>query len=253
MEPRNYLTALLRGWVIILVAGLLGALAAWAFTATRTDTYEAQSSGIVAVENVESGSDLWQTANATIAMASSYADLISTPLVTEPAAEAVGGITAGELAQQVTATVPLDSVNITIEATDTDPARAAEIANAAVHSLQSAVTEVAPTDSAGEPAVELVITQEATAPTSPGGLPASLLIAIGLVAGLGIGALIALLRAPVRPMTEESVRTESPGSATTPAAGAHAEQTRTVETTGRPTDTHAVRTTDTRATRTDRA
>lgn len=196
MEPRTYVTAIARGWIIVLVATLLGAAAGFGLSALRPATYEASSSGILAVSNVESGSDLWQTSNAAVVLAGSYADLATTPMVTQPAAEEVGDITPAQLAGRITASAPLESVNIDITAADADPERAAHIANATATALQDAIAEVAPKTPDNEPAVDLHITQEASAPSSPSGLSIGLLIAIGAVAGLGIGIIIALLRAP---------------------------------------------------------
>lgn len=197
MEPRNYLTALARGWVVILVGAILGALVGYGLSAARPAVYDANASGIVSVDSVESGSDLWQTSNATIALATSYGELATTPLVTDRAAEKIGdGVTSAQVAGAVSATVPLESVNINVTASDRNPERAAELANATLDALQEAVAKVAPKTTEGEPAVVLHRTQDASAPSSPSGLSSSLLTMIGLVAGLGLGALVALVRAP---------------------------------------------------------
>lgn len=213
MEPRSYVTALVKGWVLILVCALIGGAAALAFAATRPAVYEAESSALVAVDSVDSGSDLWQTSNATVVLASSYAQLVTTPTVTEPAAAAVGDISPQQLARKLDAEVPLQSMNITITASDGDADRAAAMANAAVDALATAITDVAPQTSEGDPAVTLHITEKAVAPTSTSGLSTALLVAVGLAAGLAVGAVLALLRTPAQPSrpAADSVRAEGAG------------------------------------------
>lgn len=220
MEPRSYFTALVRGWVIILVCAIVGAAAALAFALARADSYEAKSSALVAVDVVESGSDLWQTSNATVVLASSYAELVTTPIVTEPAAQEVGDITPARLGSKVSAEVPLQSVNITVTAQDGDPARAAAIANASITSLADAIREVAPKTSEDEPAVALHITQEAIAPTDPASLSSVLLVAVGAAAGLAFGAVLALLRAPRTPQSADTTQQVAARRATDPATPA---------------------------------
>ena len=198
MEPRSYVSSLAKGWIIILVCALVGAAAGLALALSREDVYEAESSAFLAVDEVESGSDLWQTTNATVALAKSYSELVTTPTVTGPAAQEVGGISPEQLSRSLTATVPLESVNITITAQDGDPERAAAMANAALDALVAAVDEVAPSTGEGNSAVSLYITQEATAPAGTSGLSTALLVALGAAAGLALGAVLALLRTPTR-------------------------------------------------------
>lgn len=196
MEPRSYVTALLKGWLLIVVCAVLGAGAAFGYAATRTAMYEAESSALVAVDSVDSGSDLWQTSNATVVLATSYSQLVTTPVVTEPAAAEVGGISPQALALKLKANVPLQSMNISITASDADAGRAAAMANAAVDALAAAIADVAPKTGEGDPAVTLHITEKAVAPTSPSGVSTALLVAIGAAAGLALGAVLALLRTP---------------------------------------------------------
>lgn len=207
MEPRSYLIALARGWVVILLGAILGAALGFAISALRPASYEASASGFLAVDSVESGSDLWQTSNATIALATSYGELATTPMVTEPAAEQLGdGTTSRQISRAVTADVPLQSVNINLTAEAGDPQRAADIANATLDSLRDAVEEVAPTTAENEPAVVLHVTQEAGVPSAPAGLSTTLLVAIGLAAGLGLGAIVALVRAPTQARPAQTAR-----------------------------------------------
>lgn len=196
MEPRQYVTALLRSWYILLLACVVGGGLAYGVGSSRTPSYEAQAVTQLGVPVVANGSELWQTTNANVVLASSYTQLVSSPMVTTPAAKEVGDITSDQIAAKVSAKAPLETLNIVVTATDTDPERAAKIATAVAKSMQGAVAEIAPRNTEGKPAVVLHLTQEATTPKSPTGLSATLFTGIGAAGGLALGALVALIRRP---------------------------------------------------------
>jgi polysaccharide biosynthesis transport protein len=147
-----------------------------------------QASGSVA--------DLAQGNSFTQQRVKTYADLVSTPIVLLPVIASLKlNITAGELAEQITATAPLDTTLIQIDATSDDPVKAADIANAASQSLTNVVASIETPDSAttGSP-VKLTRVQNATVPTVPVSPNVPLNIALGVLVGLAIGVGLAVLR-----------------------------------------------------------
>ena len=102
--------------------------------------------------------------------------------------------TSDDLAKNVTATNPLDTVLIEIAVTDTDPNRAADIANGVAKQLSRVVQDIESPQSGAPAPVKLTTTQPASVPTAPVAPRKSLNLALGLLVGLAAGAGGALLR-----------------------------------------------------------
>jgi capsular exopolysaccharide synthesis family protein len=113
-------------------------------------------------------------------------------------------ISGGEVRSKLTADAPLDTVVLTITATDESPARAADIANAAAASMAGLVGELEQLpDPAQLPPVALRVVEPATPPQAPDWPNPPLNLAAGAAFGLlvGVGA-VGLRRA-----LDDSVRT----------------------------------------------
>ena len=86
---------------------------------------------------------------------SSYAEVATSPRVLAPVIQQLGlRTTPKELAESVEATVPVDTVILEIAATDPDPTRAAEIANAVGQELAKAAADLSPQKEDGTKAVQ---------------------------------------------------------------------------------------------------
>jgi capsular exopolysaccharide synthesis family protein len=125
-----------------------------------------------------------------------YSDLVATPIVLLPVIGSLGlGITADELAKQVTAAAPIDTSIIQITVTDTDPVRAADIANAASQSLTAVVADIETPAAVGSVSpVKLTRAQQAEVPSKPVSPNVPLNIALGGLIGLFLGVALAVLR-----------------------------------------------------------
>jgi capsular exopolysaccharide synthesis family protein len=105
------------------------------------------------------------------------------------------GITADDLAKRITASAPLDTSIIEITVLDTDPVRAANIANATSQSLTAVVQQIeTPTAEGAVSPVKLTRAQEATVPSIPVSPNVPLNIALGALIGLALGVGLAVLR-----------------------------------------------------------
>ncbi|SFI75878.1 MULTISPECIES: polysaccharide biosynthesis tyrosine autokinase [Microbacterium] len=195
MELSDYIRILRKSWAIILVATLLGLGAAAAYSLTRTPTYESSSTVFVSTQTGGTVAELQQGSSFTQARINTYVGLVPTPIVMNPViAELELGITAGELAQSVTASSALNSTLITILVEDPDPVRAADVANALAASLTSAVESIeTPNDSDVSP-VRLTRVRDAQPALSPASPNTPLNLALGTLVGLALGIGIAVLR-----------------------------------------------------------
>src|SRR5699024_920199 len=147
----DYLSIVRKRWFMI-VAVTLSVLALTAIvTIATTPTYTARTSLFLVVGGSESTSELVQGSTFAQKQVESYAEVATAPFVLEPVIETLDLDTSvGALAQQISVTVPADTVIIEVSVADTAPQRAADIANAVGSQLAGAVSELSPSTGDGE-------------------------------------------------------------------------------------------------------
>jgi capsular exopolysaccharide synthesis family protein len=196
VELRDYIRILRKSWVLILVLALVGVGAAATFSILQTPKYSATAKVFVSTQSSGTTSELQQGASFTVQRVKTYSDLVTTSVVLLPVIASLNlGIPVDDLAKQVTASAPLDTSIIDITVIDTDPVRAADIANATSASLTAVVQDFETsqaTDSISP--VKLTRAQEASVPSVPVSPNVPLNIALGALVGLALGVGIAVLR-----------------------------------------------------------
>ena len=206
MELHDYLGILRKRWLSILIvtAVAVGGAAIW--TQVATPAYQADSQVFVSVNTGGNTSDLIQGSAFTQSRVKSYTDLVTRPRVLIPVIEQLRLTTSpAVLAQSITAENPLDTVLINISVTDTNPARAADVANAVAESLGAQVTLLEKPAGRELSSVRVSSTQTATVPTVASTPKAKTNLALGLLLGLGLGIALALLQEAL----DTKVRTEA--------------------------------------------
>lgn len=196
MELRDYITILRKSWVLIVLLTLIGVGAASAYSLLQTPTFSATSKVFVSTPSTGTTSELAQGNSFTVQRVKTYSDLAITPIVLLPVIAALDlNLPASTLADRISASAPLDTSIIDITVTDTNPVRAAEIANATSQSLTRVVENIETPDApdAVTP-VKLTRAQEATVPSVPVAPNVPLNIALGLLVGLALGIAAAVLR-----------------------------------------------------------
>ncbi len=210
MDLHGFLKALARRWPTVAVCLVLAVGAALAVTSLSTPAYEARTQLFVATHTGEDSAQLAQGQSFSQARVQSYAEVVTSRQVTAPVVKQLGlRITPEQLASQITAAAPLNTVLIDITVRDTAPKRAARIANAVAQQFSSVVerleTPKRPADakrskksrtSGDTPVspVSLGVTQEAVAPTDPVSPRPLLNLAAGAFGGLLLGAGVVVLR-----------------------------------------------------------
>lgn len=196
MSLNHFLTVLRRRfrWVVgTLLLALTGAIL---LSAVLPRTYEATAELYVSVTTAQGVDDLANGARFTREQMASFASLALTPRVLEPVAEAfdlAGGSEA--LEDQVAVQASDSTVVIALTVTDTDPVRAAELADAVADEAADVVEELAPRDpETGRSTVRVSLVRPAVVPESAASPDAMLNIAAGTVLGLALGVLLALGR-----------------------------------------------------------
>ncbi len=195
MDMREQILILRRNWMLIVSFALIGVITAGVVSVLMQKTYTATSSLFVSTQNVETSAELQQGSVFALARVQSYVDLVSKPQVLDPVIEALDlDMSAQELATKVKASTSRNTVIIDIEAVDSSPERAAEIANGVVANLISSVADLErPTNGLPSP-VRLSSVDTAQPPAVPSSPQTSLNLMLGLLYGLALGLVVAILR-----------------------------------------------------------
>nr|WP_243075697.1 polysaccharide biosynthesis tyrosine autokinase [Microbacterium sp. SS28] len=195
MELTDYIRILRKSWLIIVLATILGVGVAAAYSLTRTPLYEAQSTVFVSSQAGGSIAELQQGSNFTQSRVTTYANLVTTPIVMNPViAELDLGMTSIELSKAVTASSALNTTLITITVENPSAIAAADIANALGASLTAAVETIETPNGADTSPVRLTRVKDAVPALSPSSPNVPLNLALGALVGLAIGIGIAVLR-----------------------------------------------------------
>lgn len=209
-----------RGWLIVSVVVLTLAAAA-ASILVLTPTYEGKAQLFVSTQ-ISSGNvnqELFQGSNFSAERAKSYALLVTSPTVLDTAIAKLSlPLTASELAEKVSAKVPLETVLIEITAESDSPEIAAELANAVSESLAKVIVDLESSETRGSSPVKATVVTPAEVPTSPASpnipIHLGLGLLIGVIAGVGLALLLEKLNTTVKDDTELSVVTGLPLLAT---------------------------------------
>lgn len=198
MELRDYLRILRQSWVLIVLLTLLGIGAGAAYSIITTPKFSSSAKVFVSTSAGSTVSELQQGNTFTQQRVKTYADLATTPIVLLPVIEELSLETsAQDLAQQITATAPLDTSLIEITAMDADPELAAAVATAVSDSLTQVVQTIEASeaeDGTTRSAVKLTLVQHAAVPEAPVSPNVPLNVALGGLVGLALGIGIAVLR-----------------------------------------------------------
>ncbi|SDF63608.1 YveK family protein [Klenkia brasiliensis] len=188
MELREYVAVVGRRWrwlAACLLACLLVALAA-ALLSPKTWTAQTQ---VFVSSTTESTSPQFLQQRV-----KSYPDVASSAEVLDPVRDTLGlSMSLAQLRAAVEAENPVDTSQINISVTLRDPQQAADVADAVAEEFSSAVERLETTGSGSSP-VTLTVTNPAAVPTSPASPQIPLLVALGLVCGLGSGIAAAVVR-----------------------------------------------------------
>lgn len=126
-----------------------------------------------------------------------YPQLVKTESVLQPVIDDLGlKTTVKELAASVTATNPSDTMLVDISVENVDPKVASNIANSVAESLKKQVTSTIYSDEGDKiiSPVNLAVVQQAYTPVTPSSPNVKLNLAIGLVGGVILGVIAALIK-----------------------------------------------------------
>ena len=196
MELIQYWRLIVQNRIIIIASTFIGLIIAAGITFTATPLYQSQAEIFVStpassldISALATGSSFSQQ------RVKSYAQIINSPLTLEPVIKKLGLKTdAASLASQVTASAPLDTVLISLTVTDTNPNRAALIANSVADQFGITVSNLELHGIGIDSPVKVSTVKDAIAASSPSSPKKTINLALGLLLGFGIGIGLASLR-----------------------------------------------------------
>lgn len=195
MDLRDYLRVLRRSWILVVAMTLAGVTVGGVASVLTKPVYTAETQLFVAIQSSGTVQELQQGNTFSQARVQSYVKTVASPIVLQPVIDSLGlTITAGELAEKVKANSDVNTVLISISASDNSPVQAAAVAQAVADSLVDAVDTLERPKTGGNSPVSLSIIKPATAPVAPSSPLTKLNLLVGLLAGLGAGIALALVR-----------------------------------------------------------
>ena len=196
MELIQYWRLIVQNRILIICSVILGLVVSMAITFATTPTY--QSSAELFVSTPASALDIsamQQGSSFSQQRVKSYAQIINSPLTLVPVIKALKlKISPTDLARQITASAPLDTVLIALTVTDANPDRAAAIANAVANQFGTTVGELELHGIGVDSPVKVSTVKMAIPANSPSNPKKSINFALGLLLGLGLGVGLASLR-----------------------------------------------------------
>lgn len=187
MELKDYLAALRRFWLTWVGVTALGVLVAVQVLQTSTPTYEARAQVFVASSSTGTSQMVGQRVK-------SYPDVAVSRAVLGPVIDRLGIESSfAAVRQSVRATNPVDTSQIVIVVSSSDPEQAAELANAVASEFTRVVEELERPGEEPSP-VTLTVTDPATPPATPSAPTPLYVLALGFVVGLLLGLALAIVR-----------------------------------------------------------
>ena len=209
MELQDYLKVVRKRWRVIVAVVLVFVGLAAAGSLASEKVYESRTQFFVSTTGAGDSGALLQGSTFTQQRVKSYAQLLTTPRVLGPVAASVG--VTGDVAGQVRATTPPDTVLIDVAVRDTDPARAQAMGEAIATEFPAAVTELESPAGAEASPIKVTVVRPPTTPDSPVSPRPLRNILLGGVLGLLLGLAAAL----VRETLDKTVKTQDDVKAVT--------------------------------------
>lgn len=195
LDFRDFLRAMVRSRVLIVVITALGLGLSSLYTLAQAPVYQSQTEAYVATASGSTASDLTQSNQFAQQAVKSYINVATSSYVLLRVIDDLQlNETVGQLQQQVQASAPVDTVLLQISVTDGNPRKAARIANSVIENLSAAAQQLTFSASGATAGVQVTQIEPASVSTRPESPDVPLNLGLGILLGLVIGVGLALLR-----------------------------------------------------------
>lgn len=199
----------LQLWWVIVVAGVVGGLAAFGYSSTLTPVFHSTASIYFSMRTASSGSDINQGSAYTQNQMLSFAQLATSAAVLDEVRDDLAGtrpdLTLTDLRRMTKVEIPQNTVVLEITAASANPEFAAEVGNSIADNLTQAVYTIAPKDDKGESTVVARVID----PAVPATVQSSPNKSQNAVIGVLIGALLAALALSAWALLDTRVRSRN--------------------------------------------
>lgn len=196
MTVGDYLRAIGRSWLVVVILAALGAAGGFGYAKLTPDIYRSTGSLLVTSDRGESTSELVQGSAYVQNLVATYVLLARSELVLQPVIDELDlDTTPRALASTISASSPLNSVVIEVSATSGSPRLAAKITEAVMDSLATVVSRDVAPQAEGQPTVRLTVIQGADEPRFPFAPSTRNFVLLGGLIGLALGIAFSVLRA----------------------------------------------------------
>lgn len=193
MDLREYVLALRKRWPVIVALTVIGGFLAYAYAHSLTPVYKARADVYVSLNGGQTAGDFVQGSTYVQNSIQSFVQLANMPIVLNQVVDELGlDRSVSNLSGSVSASNPLNTFIIQVAVTDSDPRRAALVANSVAAHLGSTVHDLSPTIASGAKAVSVSTIAPATPPKYPFKPNKRFIVAGGLALGLACGLVLAL-------------------------------------------------------------
>jgi succinoglycan biosynthesis transport protein ExoP len=181
-------------WMYAVLGLILGVTAGASLAWMTPPEYSARADVFVAVTGSSTTGELAQGSSFSQQQARNFSAVTTREIVLEPVIEELGlNLKTAELRSKVSASVQLNTSVISIQATDASAAQSARIANLVATNLARIVPTLSPQVDGASP-VRLRVIETAAAPVIPSSPNTAMLIVLGALAGLLLGAVVIVIR-----------------------------------------------------------
>ncbi|MGV2982224.1 polysaccharide biosynthesis tyrosine autokinase [Microbacterium sp. AGC85] len=196
MELSDYIRILRAHWVVIVIATIVGAVAAFGWSALQPRVYSADTTGIVTSTTGDGSSGSALVGNQLAqSRVQSYLNLGSWRAVAEHAIDDLGLDASPEaLVSRITVSNPADTTALKVAATGSTPESAQQLAEAWMRGMAIEIEKLEGGTETAPAAVTLIVGDSARLPISPSSPNTRLNVVIGALAGVALGLLYALVR-----------------------------------------------------------
>jgi polysaccharide biosynthesis transport protein len=189
MTSTTVIRAIRRWWWTLLALALVGGLAGGVVSVLTSPTYTSTAQLIVAYDAPAGAgsSELVQANNFAIQKVYGYQEIATSTRVLDEVIASLGlDMTATELREEVSVSVPLETPVMQFRATAATPEDATTLATAFVDSFTAVITDIETPSSGGAAPVRIESLQDPQTPTSPASPDLLVNVALGVGAGIAV-------------------------------------------------------------------
>lgn len=195
MEPKDFVRALRNGWWLLLAGALLIMAVAGGLTLRTTPLYSTSMQLFVSATETDSTATAYQGNLFSQERVASYVELLKGDVLASRVIKRLHlPDSPTELASSIDASALPNTVLLSVTVTRPSPTQACDIATALGSAFTQRVAELETSDSNGRPTVKVTVSEPPQLPTSPTSPDPVRNLLAGLMVGLLLGALAAVLR-----------------------------------------------------------